>query len=307
MRADDYLFVTSEAAVFDGLKTLGHGRAIDDDLLRFLATCGLADDEGLTSAGRALFQLHWVHRSADASAEALGAAMRTLVSVQVIEQETRGFGALAEEGVLQLLLLHRAVPPDFDVDRLRPTLKWLNRVGLVKYSQKFKTVRSLAPLEESMRVGEDRRLAAMVSPRTPYSNIVRLRRILRGLHGTVWWVDPHFSPRALEDLAEELDATSVAEVRILCGEAAGVLTRKGLNDFARFATELDHKGIAARLRVDRNGVRDWHDRWISDDDSSYNVPPVNTLYKGDWSELLPTDPGHPFDLWWARSLEPDDL
>ena len=128
----------------------------------------------------------------------------------------------------------------------------------------------------------------MVSPRTPYLNLVRLRRVLRPLKGIVWWADPHFGARALEELAEELDVNAVSEVRILSGDAENVVSAKSLKDFKRFSAEMVNKCIIAEWRVDDKKDRDWHDRWIADDRTVWNVPPINTLLKNDYSEIYPS-------------------
>jgi hypothetical protein len=260
----------------------------------------LISDARLTDSGTALFKTAWVLKNKEKALAALGLAMRALVPVQVIEQELLHFGALPEDGALDLLKLHRAAPPDLSVEQVRRTFRNLAQVGLVVYSSKFKTVRAIAPPPDEIRAGEEHRLAAMVSPKTPYLNVVRLRRILRTLTGTVWWADRHFGVRGLEELAEELDPTAVAEVRILSGSAENVVTSKSLKDFERFRSEMAIKGVAAEWRVD-SAAGDWHDRWLVGDNGAWNVPPVNTLFKNDHSEMLPTEARPPLVEWWARS------
>jgi hypothetical protein len=92
----------------------------------------------------------------------------------------------------------------------------------------------------------------MVSPKTPFLNIARLRRIIRTLTGVVWWADRHFGARALEELAEELDAERVAEVRIISGTALNVVTTRSMKDFERFREEMANKGIRSEWRADQD-------------------------------------------------------
>jgi hypothetical protein len=264
-----------------------------------LSRCGLVEDGELTEAGRALFKLAWVLRKDDEAAIALGQALRQLTPLQVIEQELRGMGQVPEEGVLDLLMHHRAVSTATTVADLRPLLRWLNKVGVLTYSTKLKTVRSLLPAPDAALAGEIQAIASMISPKTPYLNVVRLRRVLRPLRGVIWWADPHFAARALEELAEELDTQVVAEVRILTGNAPNVLSERSGKDFTRFSAEMAAKGVAAEWRVDPS--RDWHDRWLADDRVAWNVPPVNTLFKNDYSEIYPTSERPPLESWWGRS------
>jgi hypothetical protein len=141
----------------------------------------------------------------------------------------------------------------------------------------------------------------MVSPKTPYLNVVRLRRILRPLKGVVWWADPHFGARAMEELAEELDTAAVSEVRILSGDADNVVSTRSMKDYGRFRAELANKAVSVEWRVDGRASRDWHDRWVADDTTIWNVPPINTLFKNDYSEISPASERPPLEEWWMRS------
>lgn len=57
------------------------------------------------------------------------------------------------------------------------------------------------------------------------------------------------------------------------------------------------RGIAVEWRID--AARDWHDRLLVDANGSYNVPPVNSLFKNECSEILPSDLEPPVEEWWA--------
>lgn len=284
----------------DGIRALGNFEPVDEPVLRLLTRMGLTGTSGLTEAGVALFKTRWVLNNEQDALASLGLAMRLLVPVQVVEQELMQFGAVQEDGALRLLKLHRAAPADMTVDAARKFFRNLAQVGLVVYSSKFKTVRAIAPPSDEARVGEERRLAAMVSPKTPFSNVARLRRIIRSLRGTVWWADRHFAARAFEELAEEIDSSTVSEIRILSGTAENVVTPRSLKDLERFKAEMAAKTVAVEWRVD-DQASDWHDRWLVDDGGGWNIPPVNNLFKNDYSEILPTDSRPPLEEWWARS------
>ncbi len=299
--SDEALYRTTPEALLDGVRALATGTRPDQDVLHLLSRMGFVTDAGdLSAQGKALFKTAWVRRTADEAFAALGLAMRALNPVQVIEQELLLFGSVSEEGALDLLRLHRAAPLDLTVEAARKTFRNLAKVGLVVYSSKFKTVRALAPPPEELRAGEERRLAAMVSPKTPFMNVARLRRILRSLSGIVWWADRHFGVRALEEIAEEVQPDRVSEIRILSGAAQNVVTSRSLKDFERFRDEMGHKGVVAEWRVD-SAPADWHDRWLVANEGAWNMPPVNTLFKNDHSEMLPTHARPPLEDWWKRS------
>lgn len=298
---DGLIFAHTPQALLDGVRAATADDPVDEEINYLLGRMGLVADGALTEAGRALFKLGWVLRRVDDALAALGQAARQLSPLQVVEQELSGLGAVPEEGVLDLLIQHRAVDPSADVAFLRGTWRWLNSVKVLAYSTKNKTVRALAPAPDAALAGEVQAIAAMISPKTPYLNVVKLRRVIRQLRGVVWWVDAHFSARAFEELAEELDVAQATEVRILSGDADNVLTERSKRDLDRFTSEMAGKGVAVEWRVDPRGARDWHDRWLAADKVAWNVPPVNTLFKNDYSEIYPSAERPPLQEWWDRS------
>lgn len=295
------IFGVTPDVLLDAVLLVGRGDGADvsEPVSMLLHQLRLADGESLSEAGTRLYRTAWVLRSPTEARRDLGVALRQLLPIQVIEQERAGFGAVAEDGVLELLRLHRAVPAGVDLDAARKTFRWLNDCGVIAYSRRAKTVRSLAAPAEFAAPGEAPTFAAMISPRTPFSNVVRLRRVIRQLKGVVYWADPHFGARALEDLVSELDLENVSEVRILSGDATNVLGEKGAKDFIRFKQELALKSVDADWRVD--SARDWHDRWLADGTVAYNMPPVNNLYQNQYAEILPASSLPPLDDWWTRS------
>lgn len=293
------ILTTTPDAILDDLREIAHGKASErpEGLLFRL---GLARDGRLTELGESLFRARWVlDRKADVR-EGLRTSLWPLLPIQAINQELRGFGAVPESGAMELLAYHRAIPANLSEAELRRFLLWANDLGLLVYSRRDKTVRA-APLDaEAAGIGEDRRLAGVVAPRTPLSNVVRLRKVIRSLRGVAWWADPHFGRRAFEDLVEELQYGEVVEIRILSGDDATVTGERAKSDFLRFAQETAQHGTTASWR--RDPARDWHDRFLADGQSVYNMPPVNTLYKGDYSEIVPAVSRPPFDEWWDRSI-----
>lgn len=293
---DTAVFSTTPDEILEGIRRVATGADVEATVAYLLGRCGLSAPTGLTDAGLALFKTAWVLRHRDEARRSLGLALRALLPMQVLEQELLQFGAVPEDGALELLRLHRCMPPGLQVESLRRFFRGFAPTGLLVYSSKFKTVRAVEPPPDEARAGEARRLAAMVSPKTPFLNIARLRRIIRTLTGVVWWADRHFGARALEELAEELEVEHVSEMRILSGTATNVLTARSMKDFERFREEMAIKGVRAEWRAD-DDASDWHDRWLGDDVGAWNMPPVNNLFKNDYSEMLPTEGRPPFEEW----------
>jgi len=297
---DSLIFSTKPEALLSAVRQASTGADVAEAHVYLLSRCGFMTRGKLTDAGNALFRLAWVLRREKEAFAALGQALRQLNPLQVIEQELRGLGPVPEDGVLDLLRHHKAIPNDAEVADLRPLMRWLNSAGLIAYSSKLKTIRSLAVAPDAALAGEIPSIAGMISPRTPFRNVVKLRRVIRPLKGIVWWADPHFAIRALEELAENLDLDRVDEVRIISGDAENVVTAKSLKDFSRFQQEMTNFQIKSEWRIDVRGTRDWHDRWLGDENTLWNVPPINTLFKNDYSEISPASERPPLDHWWSR-------
>lgn len=157
------------------------------------------------------------------------------------------------------------------------------------------------PEEPEVAVPSSQVVGAVISQQTPFGNVIAVRRILRSMRGTVWWFDPNFSRRALEELEDELDPRRVNAVRIMSRS----LSLKDWRDFRRYRQEAEAQGITAEWRV--SPERLFHDRFLADDDQCLNVPPVNLIYTEDapYSEIRPSGRRPPFEEWWSRSSEPD--
>jgi hypothetical protein len=118
-----------------------------------------------------------------------------------------------------------------------------------------------------------------LDPSTPFTNDLALRKVIRGLSGDVFWYEQHMSRKNLEPLAEEIDLARVKRIRLLSGPANINLGVKGA--YERFATELEHGGIQVEWRVvPADTARDLHARVLFDDEGGWELPPLNSLYKG---------------------------
>lgn len=173
-------------------------------------------------------------------------------------------------------------------------LNLLNSLDIVSYSKKTGSVQ----FTEADQVEEEDQDSYRVTHRTPYSNIKRLRRALRACEGDLLWVAKHFPKKGLEPLSDELTGERFTSVRILCGPDN--VTHKMRSDFERFAEEMENRGIDAELRVMTNGadLGKLHDRWILSDGASWNVPPVNSLYRNQEAELHKVTEDVSFEEWW---------
>jgi hypothetical protein len=94
-------------------------------------------------------------------------------------------------------------------------------------------------------------------------------------------------PKALELLAEELDLNHVSEVLLLSGPAN--ITPRVQSRFERFSTELDHTGVRSEWHVlPAEAARDLHARVLFDEESIWELPPLNSLLKGTVDSIRPS-------------------
>ncbi len=138
-----------------------------------------------------------------------------------------------------------------------------------------------------------------LDPTRPFTNELALRRVLRELRGQVFWYEQHMGPKALELLIEEL-SPSVVEVRLLSGPAN--ITDRVKRRFERFVEELGHKDVKAEWKVlPADVARELHARVIYDDETIWELPPLNSLLKGTVDSIRPSAmPRERFEAAWGR-------
>ncbi len=157
---------------------------------------------------------------------------------------------------------------------------------------KKEIVETKLPEEKSSSLG-----ATVIRPEEPYSNVLKLRQLLGESEEYLWWIDPHFPSRGLEELIYSLDPSLVKDVKILSGPDNVDLRAK--RDFSRFQEELNNKGINTEWKILKGFS---HDRFIMSKNRCYNVPPLNSLLRGQYSEISLTPNEPPFMNWWQQAI-----
>jgi hypothetical protein len=134
--------------------------------------------------------------------------------------------------------------------------------------------------------------AYVVDMSRPFSNLLAIRQLVRNARGCLRWYERDLPTRVLEIIAGEIGSSRLTSVRLLSGdlerfrgnEAAPGKVRK---DLRRLKSELEEVGIPIEWReLKTDSVP--HDRVLVSDAGAFNVPPLNTLLKGDTSEILPS-------------------
>lgn len=285
--------------VADAIKAASLGSA-DHEELGLLAELGLLKaDQTLNADGRSFDDAWWVYDDKESAEAVMKKALLSLPETQTILQSLHGRGQVPAAGVVHYLARHKLADAD-EAKPVRVFLALLSKAGIVAYSNKLQTVRTTVPIPDD---GGPDPVVRVIDPDRPYSNVRHLREVLRACRDHIWWTEPHFSPKLLEALADEADAERISEIRILTGaEKRDDLRKRGAEEFRRFQKEMEALGIAAEWRI-MGGKRDKHDRFVLERSRSWNMPPINTLLKGDYSEISETPNRPPFSDWWADGTD----
>jgi hypothetical protein len=292
------LFSAEIQEVADAINASSLGAASPSQLALLKELGLLKADESLNADGRAFDDAWWVYDDKAAAESIMQKALLTLPETQTILQSLHGKGKVPAERVVHYLARHGQVHSN-DAKAVRVLLGILGRAGIVAYSNKLQTVRITIPIPDE---GGPEPPVRVVDPERPYSNIRHLREVLRACRDFIWWTEPHFAPKLLEALADEADSERISEIRILTGtESREKILKKGREDFGRFRSEMKALGINAHWRVGRQ--RDKHDRFLLEQARTWNMPPINTLLKGDYSEISETPNRPPFEDWWSEGTD----
>jgi hypothetical protein len=181
-------------------------------------------------------------------------------------------------------------------------LALMHRVGVVKYVKS----RGLVTVLVHPAQAPEPPPSVFISPQTPYSNKIWLRRILEECEGFIYWLDKHFLPVGFEPLWEASDGSRISEIHVLSLKLPQNEGRRALRNYRDLITELAHRQITLEWRtIDSKLVKDTHDRWIIGKSSARNVPDVGTIFSGNHSELNCSDQSEAlksiFEAYWIQA------
>ena len=146
----------------------------------------------------------------------------------------------------------------------------------------------------------------LLSPEKPFSNKKAIRDIISSCEKYIYWVDKYFSRAGLDWLSESLNTSKVKNIKILMSSEK--LNEKFISLYKDLREELKNDGIQCELRVIDNKLgADIHDRWIISENLCYNMPSTDTVARGQYSEVKRTPNFPPFNEWWAKSKDLDDI
>ncbi len=183
-----------------------------------------------------------------------------------------------------------------DATAVRALCVVLNGAGIVAWSNRRQTIRILAELPEEGDRFEP--VVRVIERDRPFSNAMHLRQMLRSCEGYLHWAEPHLPRKVLESLVLEVDSARVKEIKLVSRPPKEEELAAYTTDWHRFSREVAAVGVVAEWRLVHPRALDLHDRYIIGKNSVWNVPPVNSIHKGDYAEAFKTENRPPFDRWW---------
>jgi hypothetical protein len=123
----------------------------------------------------------------------------------------------------------------------------------------------------------------VVDSTRPFSNERALLRLIEDADGYIWWYERHMPPKVLELLADGLANSKAQSIRILSEPLEEGKRQRLLGKLERFRREFTKVTLEWR---ELESADCHHDRLFFDRSRAYNLPPVNTLLKGDTSEII---------------------
>lgn|GEM_PF-2607626 len=294
-------------SIEERLKEIGQGATAIGDQRQdeVLLELGLIDNKGLTPQGERLYMAQHVLQDPRGMSDALAETLIRQPIVNALLATLWPVGAVRVSGAVNLLM---RLTKDQNEQNARRWLTVLNQAGLVAYNRNNANMRILFNPAQLTSQAEDeareRDRAHVISPETPYGNILALRELLRAARGAIRWWEPHMPGKVFEVLYRELDGSKVNAVRLLSGPANVSDTLKA--DYKTFRGEMKKKreiDVAWRV-LSKQAAFEHHDRFFITEGMSRNLPPLNTILAGSTGEILPSRMSvGDFDSWWAGGVD----
>jgi hypothetical protein len=183
------------------------------DALPFLRALGFvetSDPPRLTAVGAEYFQAAFVRGDDRGANSILRDALMQMPSVIAVAQLLDGIAGRTRESV-ETVLRSQGFGTNLKDRDLGFFVTLLSRAEILSYNKSTGAVSVLVHPARSESVPT----SVFISPATPFSNRVWLRRVLEEATGDLRWLDKHFTSAAFEAIWEAVDGNRVARVRIL--------------------------------------------------------------------------------------------
>lgn len=261
-------------------------KTISAENVRFLEDNGIINDfyYTLSDVGKAFFELYFIHNQ---QSEALSLIKNMLLInplVNLIIQVFLGRGKISIEQLRTLLNYHSIADWEIDNKEVVSLLTFLNKLQIITYDKKNRAFTVNEPeIADSKPIKQ-----YYVTPSTPFSNIINMRKIIRACEGDIYWIDKHFRKEAFEIILDGMLIQGVSSIVVISGPENATASAK--TDYALLKTELLSRSIALSWLIINDPAFKWHDRWIVADNICYNIPPVLSIIRGQRADIVQSSP-----------------
>lgn len=265
----------------------------------------MIEDGGLSASAMAYYHAAYVFHDKAQAAEALAAILKTDPTVNAFCERLWGRGEIPVAGAVNLL---QQIHHHTDDTAARRWLELMNKAKLVAYNRGNPKMRILYNPAELVGPAEDAarapRKGHVISPDSPFGNLMALRDVLRNASGSIRWYEQHMGPKVLEVLYREVDGDAVKSIKLLSGPAHATADAKA--DFKRFRKDMGAKGVTCEWRVlNKKEAQRHHGRFFITERYAMNLPPLNLILQGTTDEILPSEiTAKDFDTVW---LDGEDI
>ena len=150
-------------------------------------------------------------------------------------------------------------------------------------------------------VPENDERGQVILPGRGYDNRLAVYRLVRSASTYLYWYERHMERKVLEILSAELQPS--VDVRLLSGRVKVDQLPQLRQDFKAFRKQMEARQCRVQWRV-WDEARPPHGRFIMTDSGAWNVPPLNTILKGDLDEILPSTQGpSDFEELWVKGID----
>lgn len=259
----------------------------------------------LSQTGHDYYLARFVLADEERAAEVLGAVLKQSQVVTAFCEPLWANGDVPVSGAISLLKRITGSPSDVSAKRW---LGLMNTARIVAYNRNRPRLRVLFNPSELVLADEESRRERtkghVISPTTPYGNLVAVRDLVRSARGFIRWYEQHMPSKVMEVLYRQVEKGSVSLIRILSGPAN--VDQELKDDFQRFRTEMARQRsieVTWRVLSAKESFRH-HDRHFLSDGIARNLPPLNSILAGSTGEILESGiTSADFDGWWAEGTD----
>jgi hypothetical protein len=249
----------------------------------------------LSAAGKEYFLKKYCNNQEFEADEIIRKLLEKSAPVRLLIQVFWGQKRISKENIQKLLAHRGLIDSDANIGNF---LAILNKFRIITYDKKNNSIKIIA---EPYEIEEKKDY--FVDKTKPYSNMLKLKKMIQESKQYIYWFEKHFSIKIYEYLSVNTDGSKIKEVRILTGPEHIDLTTR--DEFKRLQEELLNKKIDIRHRIilNKDLLNSIHGRWFLTSDVKYKIPPINTLLQGQTDEIQTTTQDPPFEEWWGKSVD----